>query len=87
MFKVVMKLAGVDFEFSKSFDWDFNDKPRLYLSTHASYLDVFGLYTFIKNPLSFPAKAKLYKVPMVGDCVRWSSCIPIYRNDLSKSKE
>ncbi len=61
--------------------------PRIYMTNHQSYLDVFGLLSILPVDFKFLMKQELMKIPLLGFAMRRAGYIGIEREDPRKAVE
>ena len=61
--------------------------PRIYMTNHQSYLDVFGLLSVLPVDFKFLMKQELMKIPLLGFAMRKVGYIGIERKDPRKAVE
>ncbi len=61
--------------------------PRIFMTNHQSYLDVFGLLTVLPVDFKFLMKQELMKIPLLGFAMRRAGYIGIEREDPRKAVE
>lgn len=59
--------------------------PALYVCNHQSQLDI-ALILAQLGPMSFLAKAELFRIPVFGSLLRRAFCLPVYRGQPEKNK-
>jgi len=59
--------------------------PRIYMTNHQSYLDVFGLLSVLPVDFKFLMKQELMKIPLLGFAMRRAGYIGIERDDPRKA--
>jgi cytidylate kinase len=59
--------------------------PVLIAPNHAAFHDPPLIASILKRELHFMAKKELYKIPVVGDVIKYSGSIPVDRGGYSKS--
>ncbi len=55
--------------------------PRIYMTNHQSYLDVFGLLSYLPVDFKFIVKQELMKIPLLGYAMKKAGYIGIERKD------
>ena len=77
--RVQVYVEGADFtEFSG---------PRIYMSNHQSYFDVFALMAFLPDNARFVAKKSLERIPIFGQAMRAAGTIIIDRKHPEKARK
>ena len=61
------------------------DVPRIYMTNHQSFLDIFALLAFLPVDFKFILKQELMKLPVFGPAVRRAGYIGIERDDPRKA--
>lgn len=61
------------------------DVPRIYLSNHQSYFDIFALLACLPVSFKFVLKQELMKIPLFGSAMRNAGYIAIDREDPRKA--
>jgi 1-acyl-sn-glycerol-3-phosphate acyltransferase len=61
------------------------DVPRIYLSNHQSYFDIFALLACLPVSFKFVLKQELMKIPFLGSAMRNAGYIAIDREDPRKA--
>lgn len=59
--------------------------PRIYLSNHQSYFDIFALLAYLPADFKFVLKQELMKIPLLGLAMRQAGYIAIDREDPRKA--
>ncbi|MCJ7595231.1 MAG: 1-acyl-sn-glycerol-3-phosphate acyltransferase [Desulfobacterales bacterium] len=59
--------------------------PRIYMSNHQSYFDIFALLACLPAGFKFILKQELMKIPLFGTAIRKAGYIPIDRKDPRKA--
>lgn len=59
--------------------------PRIYMSNHQSYFDIFGLLASLPVGFKFLLKQELMKIPLFGSAIKKAGYIPIDRADPRKA--
>jgi 1-acyl-sn-glycerol-3-phosphate acyltransferase len=56
--------------------------PVIFISNHASMTDIFVIY-FIRRQFRWLSKIEVFKIPVIGGCMKMAGYIPILRGDRS----
>ncbi|WP_051184967.1 lysophospholipid acyltransferase family protein [Desulfatiglans anilini] len=62
-------------------------KPRIYMSNHQSFFDIFALLAYLPVNFKFIMKQELMRIPLFGFAVRRAGYIGIVRDDPRKAVE
>lgn len=62
------------------------DGPLIVASNHASYMDPVALGVACPRPLSYMAKAELFRVPVLGPVIRSVHAYPVERGEKTSAK-
>lgn len=62
-------------------------RPRIYMTNHASYFDIFALLAFLPVDFKFIMKQELMRIPLFGAAVRRAGYIGIARDEPRKAAE
>lgn len=63
------------------------DEPRIYVSNHQSYFDVFAIMAFLPGNARFVAKKSLEYIPFFGTAMRASGTIILDKSQPEKARE
>ncbi len=82
--RVILWLSGtkVDVKGRESVDPEI---PRIYMTNHQSYFDIWGLLAFLPVDFKFILKQELMKIPLLGFAMRRAGYIGIERKDPRKA--
>jgi 1-acyl-sn-glycerol-3-phosphate acyltransferase len=83
-FKLYFFLIGVKVLLPNGFS-DKNLKGKVIMSNHQSFLDIPLIIGWVL-PVSFLAKAELFKIPAFGWAIGQSGCLPVYRGRTMENK-
>ncbi len=83
---LALKIMRIRVEIDKSIDIDLDSECNMFLSSHASILEILILECVHTKMLSFISKESLLKVPFVGMILKICQVIPINRDNLSEAK-
>lgn len=61
------------------------DGPVAYIANHQSMVDIIVLYSNLRVPFAWMAKASLFKIPLFGWAMSAAGYIPVVRDDRRKS--
>ena len=84
--KTILWLCGVDI-IARGLDSVDPAVPRIYMTNHQSYLDVFGLLSVLPVDFKFLMKQELMKIPLLGFAMKRAGYIGIEREDPRKAVE
>lgn len=62
------------------------NKPVIYVANHQSNADIWAVY-FLNRRFSWLSKAEVFKIPMVGQSMRWARYISIDRGNKSSHRK
>lgn len=62
------------------------DGPLIVASNHASYMDPLALGVACPRPLSYMAKAELFRIPVLGSLIRAVHAYPVERGEKTSAK-
>lgn len=82
--KMILRVCGVKVV-AKGLENVEADVPRIYLSNHQSYFDVFALLACLPVSFKFVLKKELMKIPFLGSAIRNAGYIAIDRADPRKA--
>lgn len=54
-------------------------RPAILVCNHSSELDIYSLAAVTPQPFMFPAKAALFRIPLLGPTMRAMGCVPLER--------
>ncbi len=60
-------------------------RPRIYMSSHQSYFDIFALLSHLPVDFKFILKRELMNIPLLGPAMKGAGYIPIDRGDPRKA--
>lgn len=82
--KVILWVCGVKTQVRGKENLD-PGVPRIYLSNHQSYFDIFALLACLPVQFKFVMKAELMRIPLLGPAMRRAGYIGIERDDPRKA--
>jgi 1-acyl-sn-glycerol-3-phosphate acyltransferase len=82
--KIILWVCGVKLKVKGLENVDSNS-PRIYLSNHQSYFDIFTLLAGLPVDFKFLLKQELMKIPFLGSAMRRARYISIDRRDHRKA--
>ena len=82
--KVILWVCGVKIKVNGRGNVDGNI-PRVYISNHVSYFDIFALFAGLPVDFKFVLKEELMKIPLFGQTVRRANHISLDRKDPRKA--
>ncbi len=84
---LALKIMKIRVEVGKSIELDLDSETNLYMSNHASILEIFTIMWQKSHMVSFIAKHSLFKIPLIGTALRIGHSLPINRENLSEAKQ
>jgi 1-acyl-sn-glycerol-3-phosphate acyltransferase len=82
--RVILKVCGIRVWVHGQEDVD-PGVPRIYMTNHQSYFDIFALLAFLPVDFKFIVKQELMKIPFLGPAMRKAGYIGIEREDPRKA--
>ena len=82
--KVILKVCGVKVNVDGLENIE-RAEPRIYMSNHQSYFDIFALLGGLPGDFKFLLKQELMKIPLLGITMRRAGYISIDREDARKA--
>ena len=83
-FKVYFFLIGVKVVLPNGYSAE-NLRGKMIMANHQSFLDIPLIIGWVL-PVSFLAKAELFKIPAFGWAIKQSGCLPVYRGRTMENK-
>ena len=82
--KMILRVCGVKVKVKGRENVQGN-VPRIYLTNHQSYFDIFALLAHLPGNFKFILKEELMKIPLFGFCIKRAGYIAIHREDPRKA--
>jgi len=82
--KVILWVCGIKV-YVKGLDNVESHEPRIYLTNHQSYFDIFALLAYLPVDFKFILKQELMKIPLFGFAMRRAKYIAIDRDNPKKA--
>lgn len=82
--KVILWVCGARVKVNGQENVD-RDEPRIYLSNHQSYFDIFVLLAYLPANFKFILKQELMRIPLLGFAMKGARYIAIDREDPRKA--
>jgi 1-acyl-sn-glycerol-3-phosphate acyltransferase len=82
--KMILRVCGVKVKV-KGQENVKDNVPRIYLTNHQSYFDIFALLAHLPGNFKFILKEELMKIPLFGFCMKRAGYIAIHREDPRKA--
>jgi len=84
--RVILRVCGIDVNVKGLENVDPN-APRIYMTNHQSFFDIFALLACLPVDFKFILKQELMKIPFLGPAMKKAGYIGIERNDPRKAIE
>jgi 1-acyl-sn-glycerol-3-phosphate acyltransferase len=84
--KVILKVSGISVAAAGKENVD-EDVPRIYMTNHQSYFDIFALLAHLPVDFKFIMKQELMGIPILGPAMRRAGYVGIARDDPRKAVE
>lgn len=83
----ILKLARVSYRITYTHPiWQTKNATYIFMSNHQSLMDLPLIYVAMSGTIRFIAKKELFQLPLFGNVLTLSGCIPVDRNNPSMDK-